>query len=717
MVKLLKKYKIYLLVGFGVLIVFVFVGQQFLTNLQHRQWDAEVFRLGGRSISQRELQLTRLREDAFKQTLRMFAAEQNFDPSIFVNAFFERVLGIRNSDHWLLLAEEARRHGLIGNTVQPREFGELVADLFFAGSFGPDWRTPPLNLLINPTDDMARIEQQMKMMQYNQSAELLARIARESAPMITGDRGPTVQVGQALEEAAGIMRLIRLYQGAARGSTPRIAAELRQKYDRAFVDRYFLAVDRNATAAEPDPSEEQITAHFEKYRDRFPFDSLEAQRERAAGVLRTADPPFGYRLPNAAKIDVISAPIDQIANSVTISRAWVLARADALRASAGAVSDAELTRQATEQIRRELADAAQRGIERVISAEQDTADRTGRPIDLEAAARAAANGAAAALKSKIEELSGGTQTAAPPLLSPLDVTRGTRWVTLQNATAQPGIGLARLEDPTLTGRGVGIPLTSILASLDVFKPERKFVDIRPGVVLLRPLTERRFEAGVPSRVLHWILVREVREERTPLLEDEDIRSQVINDLKALSAFERLKADATILVTMARFGSFEALAGELAARGYNAPLVQREEVSRRPQQVLPDFAAGTDYVNQVMSQVERLTHTLPIMEQPIDQRIMEIVLPPRLGVAIINIVEFWPHYQELVRAQPQNYVTLFAERPRIPSAPGQLPQIGAVGALSFENLAAKLGFRITEEQDSPGAHSPNARQAGSAPPAS
>lgn len=713
MVKLLKKYKIYLLVCFGVLIVFVFVGQQFLTNLQHRQWDAEVFRLGGRSVSQRDLQLTRLREDAFKQTLRMFAAEQNFDPSIFVNAFFERVLGIRNSDHWLLLAEEARRHGLIGNTVQPREFGELVTDLFFAGSFGPDWRSPPLNLLINPSDEMARIEQQMKMMQYNQAAELLARIARDSAPMITGDRGPTVQVGEALEEAAGIMRLIRLYQGAARGSTPRLAAELRQKYDRAFVDRYFLSVDRTATTAEPEPGEEQVAAHFEKFRDRFPFDSLEAQRERATGVLRTADPPFGYRLSSAAKIDVVSAPIDQIANSVTISRAWVLARADAMKASAGAVSDAELSRQATEQIRRELADAAQRGIERAISAEQETADRTGRPIDLDAAARAAASGAAAAIKSKIEELSSGAQTGADPFVPPLEVTRGARWVTLQNATAQPGIGLARLEDPTMAGRGVGIPLTNILASLDVFKPERKFVDIRPGVVLLRPLTERRFEAGVPSRVLHWILVRDVREERTPSLEDEGVRSQVIEDLKALSAFERLKADASILVTMARFGSFEALAGELAARGYAASLVQREEVSRRPQQALPDFAAGTDYVSQVMDHVERLTYALPIMEQPIDQRIVEVVLPPRLGVAIINIVEFWPHYQELVRAQPQNYVTLFAERPRIVSAPGQLPQVGAVGALSFENLAAKLGFRITEDQDSPAPQTQPGRQARSA----
>lgn len=132
--------------------------------------------------------------------------------------------------------------------------------------------------------------------------------------------GPTPALDQAITKSLAVGRLLDLYQRAGKLSDGRIRAE---------AERLFHSVEGRAVVLEaaagddaPEPSEAEIVAQFDKYRDVNPGGSAanpvedpeaEADAEAIAKEMDAANPAgFGYRLPDRFKLEWLRIERDDV---------------------------------------------------------------------------------------------------------------------------------------------------------------------------------------------------------------------------------------------------------------------------------------------------------------------------------------------------------------------------------------------------------------------
>jgi len=114
------------------------------------------------------------------------------------------------------------------------------------------------------------------------SSEMNAQQAAMLAPIL----GSTREFDGPLTRWFGVMRLVELYSRADKLSDRRLLARAREYFH--GVDASFVIIPAKADDAPGEPTEPEITAHFEKYRDVAP-----GQGEHG----------MGYRLPDRVKLE------------------------------------------------------------------------------------------------------------------------------------------------------------------------------------------------------------------------------------------------------------------------------------------------------------------------------------------------------------------------------------------------------------------------------
>ena len=246
MIKLLQKYKMYILVVAGILIMVGFLLGDFIRQLsQYSMENERVYTLDGKKVSKADLQNAAIHYDGIKRVLGNDAAKRQF--------------GIDDdAAQWQLATTAAERAGVIGGPADGRAFAQAFATQTLAREFGTqqfgfaDWKKN-LQTRQNLTDEQA----DAKISQIVDT--LLANAGRTGNAAVEG--------ATALAEYRGLQRLVQSYGDVPQTSENRLAFEARRLLDVAVVKYIYVPLTEARIAAAPAPTAEEMQAQFEKYKD------------------------------------------------------------------------------------------------------------------------------------------------------------------------------------------------------------------------------------------------------------------------------------------------------------------------------------------------------------------------------------------------------------------------------------------------------------------
>jgi hypothetical protein len=432
-------------------------------------------------------------------------AEQELKLINQIAPIYQRILGIEDSTHWVLLTRQAERMGLLGDQQDGESWVPQLAN--------DEVSFRRLMDLERQYGSFASQILGMEAQQIAQQAETMANQISNSAVALTREAQLQPQdFGITLAKLRAVERMSRLYTNAATYSDRQAINEFRRDFDALVVSGVVIPAE-TGVADVPEPTPEHIKIQFETFR--------EIKRGSGPG-------DFGYRLPPQVRLEWLRMSRQAISNAVVIdpiaaNKHWQLNRtkypADFATDQARVESDLR-----NEKIQKMLNIA-----DRVIS-DRVRASLTRLPIDgtyrrlpenwdqdgpkLEALSDEIVN----AIKA-----SEGVTIPRPGVERPM-----TEWTPLPDMGKLSGIGTAfsRIGQRSF-------PFTSLVGLVRELAPQPN-LDLQARV----PFTAMVLENQEGDHFYFTIL--DVKPEAAPQTVDE-VKDQVVNDIRLSESFERLKA--------------------------------------------------------------------------------------------------------------------------------------------------------------------------------
>lgn len=461
------------------------------------------------------------------QATKELAALTGIMPALVTNIF-----GIDNRDtnHWLLLTHEAEAAGLVGHTEDGKEFGDQVAEAVIANELQRNFKL------------MLEVYQSKNPQQARQ--ELIDRF-KTQLPMYYRREGLSEDEGELmLARAAGVLRMINEYRGAARVSDRLAATEARKDKDAAITDYVFVPASLTADKI-PDPDEATLKAFYDKYKSVKPGEG---------------EYSIGYFFPPRVKLEWLTLDRKAFEGAVVLDPIEVRKRWSQNRTKFPGEFAAERPNVEKEMIA-EAADKAMQDAQLTIHAEvlkaSKSLDSEGKykklPADWEQR-RPKLDAIAQAVQAQAKQ--SGFNIPVPEV-----TVKAAQWTTLDELAALPGIGRA-----TVHQGGLSIPFSNVIAwtrELPNVDPEQVLVPIQTGLTLAEnPLLDT---AG--NR--YYVTVLGARAESSPDSLDE-IRDRVLKDYKTVQAFEALKGKSEELRQLAATSGLDAVADSVEPKPAETP---------------------------------------------------------------------------------------------------------------------------------------------------
>jgi len=267
MLKFFRKYnKVILVVGGSILMV-IFLLPAGLSQVLNSQLTRPAGKLDGKTVSVREVQQAAMEVQVLKGMLDRVFLVFGLDQT---NA----------GEHWMLLTEAARRAGLVGGVNDGADFLERVAQLnvdLFAGSASLNDRDKLLQTVLANIQS----QRQQAIQRYGMSVD---------------------QVDKALAKARGVLRMILAADPSTVYSKPEAIELGKEINDTATVAMTLIPAETLLPGVSV-PSDEELQAHFEKYKD-----------------VRPDDDPYGigYLQPPAVSIEWINIDHDALSTAITL---------------------------------------------------------------------------------------------------------------------------------------------------------------------------------------------------------------------------------------------------------------------------------------------------------------------------------------------------------------------------------------------------------------
>lgn len=510
--------------------------------------------------------------------------------------------GANRALHWLLLTREAEAQGFVG---------------------GPSSWSAAIDM------HSVMMGQQMLIQQLQQGASQdqirsIPEWAGELREMFLANRagiaervGSIDAVDDALAKFLGVQRMILAYRGAVRISDKAMRVLAEDRLNFADID-YAVLRAADVAGEVPDPTEEQLRAHFEAYRDVDPVDDEQRigyrQRPRVQLEWLTID---RERVRQAVRVDPIEA-----------RKRWQTSRErfpGEFAEERGAI-ERELTNEAVNDAMR-LADQVVRG-----RALQDTRSlrEDGRYKVVPEDWRSTMSGIDAIAedveKALGERLGEGVD---------VEVSRRQQWIAVNDLFSLPRIGPGFVR----TGAQSTVPFQQLIASsLELAGPE---LATGPQVGLIDgPVLDR---AGNQ----HYFRMTEAQP-AGPAQSLDEVRDEVITNVKRLAAFELLESRAAQIEAQLVEQGLRATAEDLGidlsiARGR----VSRERATAG--QVASDEAVR----EQIARAAQELDPRRPVAEQAPELRYHAVPSERALAMVIAEIVGLDPltqsEFDQAVRA--------------------------------------------------------------------
>lgn len=675
MLKFLRKYNKWILVVGGSLLMVAFLAPGAIQNCGFNPAKRTVARMEGHKVTGGEFDIAR----------RQFAALQDFFP-VTVNP---NIIGGEDQvAHWLLLGHAAREGGFVGEKAD-----------------GLEWATGELAQLVGRDRVNAMLFQQMggnqQLLQFYlnqpqfraQYAQSIQAAAAEFAQdfeqrhdQYAGIVGLTPgQLDEALSTTRGIWRMIDSHLAAARMSDRRAIAYSDAHRDEAYVDVAFIppaaVIDEVA-----EPTEEQIIAQFEAYKDNRPS-------EGEYGV--------GYTLPPRVKLIYLTidraAVADQIRlDPVEVNKHWSQNRPlfPGDYPSERERVEMVLTNRVVENIKSLAHEVVQREVAKATS-RLDTADGYKVLPDDWEQTRPRLEAIAPLIVEHVRDGTRGEIIRNPDegITIPLpEVTvLGADFLTRSDLQALPGIGRAR----TQVGPRV-VPFSEIALGVRELADNSQDLFLQVDV----PMSEIRLDDTTGNR--YYVTITDVRPESPPDSIDE-LRDEIIQDVKEIEAYRILEGRLDELRTLAVDDSLQALVDLFAPEPSEDPeapappspvrLSERVlvgEFGMRPSS--PDINQET-LREGVLDIAENLDPLTPVDETPLAARTVSVTAPNSRGVVIAQVVGLSPLTIETYRTVAESDV-----REALGSEFSEVTPDLEIMPFSFDALADRYRFKYTSQRD-------------------
>ncbi|MFI4897944.1 MAG: hypothetical protein ACIARR_08975 [Phycisphaerales bacterium JB059] len=289
MLKFLRKYNLVIMVIGGSLLMVVFLLQPILTRLAPDPGKRKVATVAdGATITRADLSSAANDIAILNRFMPFLVSGMNLDPD-------------NKDDHYFLLLREAHRSGLVG---EPGDGLDWIPELAVEAARGvvaePYIRQgyPPalVSQILNSPAQLQQIA--------DTAAQLQPRLIENRSAIARGiGRGATEdRVDRALANARGITRLRSRYRSALRLSDRVAIAEASKDMDSAVADVITLPASIFADDT-PEPTQEQLQAHFEQF---------------AAEIPGSGDMGFGYRQPPSIKLAWLTLDPSAIAEAIQL---------------------------------------------------------------------------------------------------------------------------------------------------------------------------------------------------------------------------------------------------------------------------------------------------------------------------------------------------------------------------------------------------------------
>jgi hypothetical protein len=603
MLKLLRKYKTWILVVFGIMLMIAFLLPQTIQELATRRPGEATMRMAGRKIS---------------MPAAMKASQEYNALRILTNDTLAAVGGPENTDHWVMLVHEAERAGLIGGAEDGRLFTKQLAERIVA------------------TLDPFRDEQR-----FREGVENFSRFMEQNRQRVMGDtRLGERDLNLALAKLRGVFRLRDGYLGAPRLSDRRLVKEVKRLADEATIDYMFIPGEREVLG-QPNPDEKAVLAQYEKFREVKPG-------EGANGI--------GYYQPDRITLTWLTFNRNAVARSITLDPVEVQKRF--LRANPTGQPPAGMTMEQARadierEVRTEQTDAVLKAAEQALRAEFD---RVLRKLPTEGDFRVLPSAAeweeqrpdfnqlSVTLVQRVRELKGVSMPVPG-----VDLRRGA-FMGREEVERLPGIGSSFMR------RGAqSVPFAELAFRVKEIVGTNELA-LQAGIPSREPALD--FEGN-----RYYFMVMDARK-ASPPLDIAEVRNEVARDISRLAGFAKLEGVVEERRSAVVGKGFEALnenvavpqAGDNRIQLNTRLPVQQAVVTRsavRP--AGPNAGAeGDPRINHeetrraIMEFTGKLDPTVDPATLPADQRTFAVLVPKGLGMLVGQVKTLGPLTQERFR---------------------------------------------------------------------
>ncbi|HZW06414.1 MAG TPA: hypothetical protein VFF65_04765 [Phycisphaerales bacterium] len=606
MIKSLQKYKMYVLVVAGVLIIVSFLLADALRQIgTYSRENERVYTLDGDKVT---------REEHNRAGVHLEGLKQVFGTQMTQN------LGLDDDvTQWQLIVAAAERAGLLGGPVDGRAAAQqLISESIMVEAQRAgynDWRAY-LKEKAKLTDE------QLDGFIANRAEEAIAKAGR------TGNVG--LEGANAFAEYRALLRLLRSYRAVPQTSEHRLAAEARRQFDVALVKYVYVPLTEARIAAAPAPTPEQMQAQFDKFKDT---------------PVGTGENGAGYKQNDRITYSWFSVDKTAISRAVRVDPIEVQKRSIPRQGPDGKV-DPAVRRQIEDEIRGELTQRALDDFTSALRTEflRNSAllpDKDGYKVlppdwkkpDLNAALAAAVNRLAADRK---------TVVAAPQVhtvTEPQDVRAFYQTKDVGSAMiARPGQNPLLLAEVLFSAKELGKPAGKVPAQV--------------GLPIATPFTG-------PDGNLYFAMLDGAIPSASPKSLDE-VRPAVEKDLRRAHALETLKKELEgSLAPIVTLGMTEAPT-VLNSHGYPGLTVQSGMAQRFTaltrgraifsEQGMPaqDEVQDLPYLEEIMGRAEKLDPSLKLGPDTAPERTFVHALPRGPGVVLTQITGLKPLTQESFR---------------------------------------------------------------------
>lgn len=556
MLKFLRKYQKIMLAIFVVVLMIAFVAPQLFQQMGTKPDKIKVATLDGSPVTAGQIRI------ANAETRMLDSLSPLILPGI---------LGLdqtHRGEHWLLLRHEAEAAGFVGDMEDGRSFVDDVA-----------FQTARLALQ-QQFGQFA--DQALQMPQYQ---ERIVQMAQEMAARVGAAGGPvgmTEQDGlRTLAAARGVMRMKEAYVTAARPSPALTVATARRYGDAATIN--YVMLPASLVAGEiPDPTAEELAAHFELYKNGEPGSG-------AYGI--------GYKQSQRIKLEWLVVDRAQLAGSITPDRVELRKLYDANRAKY--TGEYEVERELVRgDYLSQRADELVEEIGRILRAE---VLRTTRRLEQDgpykklpadwSAHRPRLEAVAQAIVENIER-SKGVKIPLPRV-----EIRDAAWLDQAATAALPEIG------------GSTVRAGNTQAPFAAYAFQVRELGGLPALGLQVGLTEINAPATDARGNQYYFTVTDAREASAP--ESMDEVATLKDDWKSIRAYERLAAELPVYEQLGRTETLEAVARLVAGDGGTpvVPVVDVEVGRERVQAPDPELDQQS-FRDAIMDAAEKLDPRLP-----------------------------------------------------------------------------------------------------------